>query len=188
MNSESDRGRGILTPADREYLAGDRTYDSDQSERNARARIRDRVEAATYDFETLVEDLDERDRKLVFEDRFGEAGGTGAFDALVAAQAFLYQAICDTDVDFETVLREGINVAEATEDRVASVDLTVTRATRSVDALRRKLELGEQLSLTEIAFLQESDAVSATELARYLDVDRATSVEDGRIQSRVSDF
>lgn len=183
-----DRPRGILTPADRAYLTGERSYGSEQSERNARARIRDRIEAAMYDFDVLVETLDERDRRLVFEERFGEAGGTAALDALVAAQAFLYRAVGDTELPFETVLREGVNVAEATEGRVASVDLTVSRATRSVDTLRRKLELGERLSLTEIAFLQESDAVSDDELARYLDEERASAVDDGRIQSRVSDF
>lgn len=183
-----DRPRGVLTAADREYLLGERTYDREQTERNVRARIRDRIEAGVYDFETLVEGLDEHDRRLVFEDRFGSEGGAAAFDALVSAVAFLYLAVGDTELAFETVLAEGINVAEATEDRVATVDLSVTRAERTPDALRRKLELGEDLTLTEIAALQESDAVSESELARYLGADRATDVEDDRIQSRVTDF
>ncbi len=183
-----DRPRGILTPADRAYLLGDREYDSEQTARNVRARIRDRIEAATYDFETLVEGLDERDRRLVFDERFGAESGAGAFDALVSAVAFLYLAVGDTDVGFETVLAEGINVAEATEDRVATVDFSVSRAERSPEALRRKLELGEDLTLTEIAALQESDEVSESELARYLGEERAADVEDGRIQSRVTDF
>lgn len=186
MNGE--RPRGILTPADRAYLLGEREYDRTQTERNVRARIRDRVEAATYDFETLVEGLDDRDRRLVFEERFGAEGGAEAFDALVSAVAFLYLAVGDTDLDFETVLAEGINVAEATEDRVATVDFAVSRAERSPETLRRKLELGEDLTLTEIAVLQDSDAVSEGELARYLGEDRASGVDDGRIQSRVTDF
>lgn len=185
---DGERPRGILTAADRAYLLGEREYESEQTERNTRARIRDRIEAAAYDFETLIEGLDERDRRLVFEERFGADGGAAAFDALVSAVAFCYLAVGDTDLEFETVLREGINVAEATEDRVASVDLTVTRANRTPEALRRKLELGEELSLTEIAFLQSGDAVTDEELARYLGADRATTVDDGRIQSRVTDF
>lgn len=186
MNEE--RPRGILTPADRAYLLGDREYDSEQTARNVRARIRDRIEASTYDFETLIEGLAERDRRLVFEERFGSESGADAFDALVSAVAFLYLAVGDTDLDFETVLAEGINVAEATEDRVATVDFDVSRAERSPEALRRKLELGEDLTLTEIAVLQDSDAVSEAELARYLGEERASEVEDGRIQSRVTDF
>jgi len=178
--------RGILTEADRAYLAGEREYASEQAERNARARIRDRVEAAVYDHEALLEGLSERDREIVFGERFGAAGGD-AFDALVAAQAFLYLAVGDSDVDFETVLREGINVAEATEDRVASVDLTVSRAEQSVDALRRKLETRAELSLAEIAYLQAAEEVSDDELARHLGEDRA-AVDDGRIQARVTDF
>jgi hypothetical protein len=157
-------------------------------ERNARARIRDRVEAAVYDCETLLEGLSERDRRIVFAERFGEdGGGERALDALIAAQAVLYLAVGDTDVDFETVLSEGINVAEATEDRVASVDLTVSRAEQSVDALRRKLETRAELSLTEIAYLQAAESVGDEELARYLGED-ASAVDDGRIQSRVTDF
>lgn len=178
--------RGILTDADRAYLAGESTYESEQAERNARARIRDRVEAAVYDFEALLEGFGERDRRIVFAERFGE-DGQRALDALIAAQAFLYLAVGDTDVDFETVLSEGINVAEATEDRVASVDLTVSRAEQSVDALRRKLETRAELSLTEIAYLQAAEGVGDDELARHLGED-APAVEDGRIQSRVTDF
>lgn len=185
MNTNDERG--ILTDADRAYLAGDGEYDSEQAERNARARIRDRVEAAVYDFEALLEGLSERDRRIVFGQRFGEDGGAAAFDALVAAQAFLYLAVGDTDLDFETVLSEGINVAEATEDRVASVDLTVSRAEQSVATLRRKLQTRAELSLTEIAYLQAAEGVSDEELARHLGED-APAVEDGRIQSRVTDF
>jgi hypothetical protein len=186
MNGE--RPRGILTPADRAYLLGERRYENEQTERNTRGRIRDRIEAATRDFETLIEGLDGHDRELVFGERFGADGGAAAFDALVSSIAFLYLAVGDTDLEFETVLREGINVAEATEDRVASVDLAVTRANRTAEALRRKLELGEELSLTEIAFLQSGDAVSDEELARYLGSERAADIDDGRIQSRVTDF
>jgi len=185
MTSANDE-RGILTDADRAYLAGEGEYASEQAERNARARIRDRVEAAVYDFEALLEGLSERDRRIVFAERFGEDGGD-ALDALVAAQAFLYLAVGDSDVDFETVLSEGINVAEATEDRVASVDLTVSLAEQSVATLRRKLETRAELSLAEIAYLQAAEGVGDEELARHLGEDHRR-VEDGRIQSRVTDF
>ena len=97
------RDRGALSPADREYLRGDRELGSVQAERNARARIRDRV-----------------------------------YDALSARR------------------------------------------------LRERLDAGESLTLTEIAYLHRSDAVRDDELARYLAED--PEVDDGRIQSRVTDF
>lgn len=182
----SERSRGTLSQSDREYLRGETQLASVQSERNARARIRDRIYDATLDFEVLVEHLSERDRKLVFEKRFDEIDGTEAFDALVSAVAFFYLATGDTDLEFETVLREGINLAEATNDRAATVDLELTYQSLSGDQLIEKLRRGESLSLTELAYLHESDDVRDDELARYFtDVDE---IDDGRIQSKVTSF
>lgn len=188
--SGSERDRGVLSPADRAYLRGETDLGSVQSERNTRARIRDRIHHAVLDFELLVEHLPERDRELVFGKRFGEGDGTEAFDALVSAVAFLYRAVGDTDLEFETVLREAVNLAEARNDRAATVDLDLTFQSLSADELRRKLERGETLSLTEIAYLHESDEVRMDELARYFrDVEEATEgVDDGRIQSKVTNF
>lgn len=187
--SGSERERGILSPADRAYLRGETELASAQSERNTRGRIRDRLFHAIFDFELLIEHLSERDRKLVFEKRFDAVDGTDAFDALVSAVGFLYQAVEDTDIEFETVLSEGINVAEVKDGRVASVDLDLTFQSLTVEQLRHKLERGETLSLTEIAFLHESDEVRMDELARYFrNTERVAKIDDGRIQSKVTNF
>jgi hypothetical protein len=186
--SGDDRDRGILTPADRDYLRGDSDPASVQSERNTRARIRDRVFDATLDFELLVEGLDDHDRELVFEKRVGAMDGTEAFDALVSMVAFCYQAVGDTDLDFADVLAEGVNVAAAREGRAASVDLDLTHHALSVPELRRKLEAGETLSLTEVAFLHDSDEIGRDELAGYFQQQATEDVDDGRIQSKVTSF
>jgi hypothetical protein len=185
-----DRDRGILSPADRAYLRGETELASVQSERNTRARIRNRIYDGVLDCELLVEHLSERDRELVFEERFEEMNGTEAFDALVSAMAFCYRGIDDTSLSFETVLREAVNVAEAENDRTATVELDITFQSRSADQLRRKLENGETLSLTEIAYLHESEIVTRSELARYLEDAEAAhaDIDDGRIQSKVNDF
>lgn len=184
-----ERTRGILSQADRAYLRGEADLSSVQSERNARARIRDRIYHSVLDFELLVEQLSDRDRELVFEKRFGDMDGTEAFDALVSALAFLYRATTDTDLDFETVLNEGVNLAEVSDDRAATVQLDVTFHELTGDQLRRKLERGETLSLTEIAYLHESDEVRMDELARYFrDAAEASEIDDGRIQSKVTNF
>lgn len=188
--SENGRDRGILSSADRAYLRGESELASVQSERNTRARIRNRIYHAVRDLELLVEHLPDDDRALVFEKRFDEIDGTEAFDAMVSAMAFLYQATADTDLEFETVLKEGINLAEARNDRAAAVSLEVTYQSLTVEQLRHKLQRGETLSLTEIAFLHESEAIRRDELARYFsDVDEATAgIDDGRIQSKVTNF
>ena len=185
-----NRDRGILSPADRAYLRGETELASEQSERNTRARIRNRIHDGILDCELLVEHLPERDRELVFAERFEGMDGTEAFDALVSAMAFLYRGIGDTSLSFETVLREGVNVAEAENDRAATVVLDLTFQSRNVDQLRHKLENGETLSLTEIAYLHESGTVTRSELARYLGESEAAhaDIDDGRIQSKVNDF
>ncbi|WP_158058042.1 hypothetical protein [Halorussus halophilus] len=187
--SEDERARGILSEADRAYLRGETELASVQSERNTRARIRNRIFEAIFDFELLVEHLSKNDRELVFEKRFEEIEGTEAMDALVSAVAFVYQATNDTDVEFETVLTEGINVAEAKDERAATVDFDLTFQSLTAEQLRKKLERGETLSLTELAFLRESDEVRMDELARYFgDDEKTTEIDDGRIQSKVTNF
>lgn len=183
-----DRDRGVLTPADRAYLRGETTPSSVQAERNVRARIRSRVYDAVLDFEVLVEGFDDRDLDLVFENYLDESDGTAAFDALVSAVAFLYRGIDRTDLDFETVLREGVNLAEAAEDSAATVSLDVTYHDLNVDHLTGKLESGESLSLTEIAYLYESSDVGRDELAEYFDDERTGDLDDGRVQSKVTDY
>lgn len=187
--SGDERARGILSQADRAYLRGETELASVQSERNTRARIRDRIYESVFDFELLVEHLSEKDRELVFEKRFERIDGTEAVDALVSAVAFVYQATNDTDVEFETVLKEGINVAEAKDERTATVNFDLTFQSLTAEQLRKKLERGETLSLTEVAYLHESDEVRMDELARYFREDEeATEIDDGRIQSKVTNF
>ncbi|PSP77190.1 hypothetical protein BRC81_10405 [Halobacteriales archaeon QS_1_68_20] len=188
MAGRSDgRDRGVLSRADRTYLRGEAGLSSVQAERNARARIRNRVYDALLDFEVLVEHLSDRDRELVFGKRVSEEG-TAAFDALISTVALLYDGIERTDLDFETVLREGINLAEASDDRAATVELDVTFHALDADHLREKLDRGESLSLTEIAYLYESDEVGRDELAEYFDASRSPDLDDGRVQSKVTDY
>lgn len=188
MPESGERGRGVLSPADREFLRGDRELSSVQAERNARARIRDRVYEALLDFEVLVERLEDRDRELVFGKRASGADGTEAFDAFVSTLAFLYGGLDETDLGFETVLREGVNLAEAENDRAATIDYDVTFHALDADHLREKVDAGESLSLPEIAFLYESEDVTRDELADLLGESRTDAIEDGRVQADVTDF
>ncbi|MFC4359720.1 hypothetical protein ACFO0N_17380 [Halobium salinum] len=182
------RDRGLLSPADRSYLRGESDLASVQSERNTRGRIRDRVHDGLLDFELLTGALSDRDVELLFEKRLGGDDGTVAFDALVSAVAFLYRGVDHTDLDFEAVLREGVNLAEAREDRAATVTFSKTLHALDTDQLRRKLESDESLSLTEIAYLYEADDLGRDELAKYFGDTRAPELDDGRVQSKVTDY
>ena len=187
MPGDDSRDRGVLSAADRAYLRGEREYGSVQAERNARARIRDRLYNSLQDFEVLIEHLEPRDLELVFEKRV-DADGTTGFDALVSTLAFLYRGIERTDLGIETVLREAFNLAEAENGRAATVDLDLTFHALDADQLREKLAAGDSLSLTEITYLYESDDISRDELAQYFDDARAPELDDGRVQSKVTEY
>lgn len=64
-STTEDCPRGLLTEADREFLRGEREL-SESAERNARQRIRDRVQTGIADFELLWSLLPDRDLELIF--------------------------------------------------------------------------------------------------------------------------
>ena len=70
-NEDTERSRGILTPADRRYLKGETDYSSNQSERDARYRIRERFYNGILDLEIALRGMENRDISMVM-DRLGE--------------------------------------------------------------------------------------------------------------------
>lgn len=67
MNGDTDRPRGILTDADRRYLLGETDYASEQSERDTRYRIRERVFNSLRDLDLVLRELEGRDLEQVLE-------------------------------------------------------------------------------------------------------------------------
>ncbi|WP_436348816.1 hypothetical protein [Natronorubrum sp. FCH18a] len=65
--SGTERPRGILSPADRRYLLGETDYSSDQSERDARYRIRNRLYNGVLDLNLALHYLESRDFEMVLE-------------------------------------------------------------------------------------------------------------------------
>lgn len=62
-----DRNRGILSPEDRAYLRGEKNFESESGERQARRRIRERVRNALGDFGLLFHYMEHRDRQQVLQ-------------------------------------------------------------------------------------------------------------------------
>jgi hypothetical protein len=82
--ADADRGRGVLTPADRRFLGGDVALGSEQSRYDARYRIRQRTRNALLDFPILFEQLADRDREQVFDAEHDELADAVA-DAVACA-------------------------------------------------------------------------------------------------------
>ncbi|MXV61388.1 hypothetical protein GS429_04775 [Natronorubrum sp. JWXQ-INN-674] len=155
MNTNTDRERGVLSPADRAYLLGEREMSHDQSKRNAEARIRRRIHAAALDFDLLLHTLPEKDRKQVFEQT---ATDEAFLDGLRAMFAFVYLGTTNYGVDFESVLEPAVRNSEeylAAADREESVSVDVTfevEATieSSLEGIAERLADGEPVTPREL--------------------------------------
>lgn len=155
MDTEIDRERGVLSPADRAYLLGEREMSHEQSKRNAEARIRRRVHAAALDFDLLLHALSEKDRRQLFE----RTTADGAFlDGLRAMFAFVYLGTAKYGVDFEDVLEPAVRSSEeylaaADRDENVSVDVTFsvdTSIESSLEGIASRLDAGDPVTPREL--------------------------------------
>ncbi|GAB3019957.1 hypothetical protein [Natronobiforma cellulositropha] len=155
MNTDTDRDRGILSPADRAYLLGEVEMSHAQSKRNAEARIRRRITDGFLDFNLFTHLLEHKDRDLIFE----RARDDGEFRrALVAALAFTYIGLKEQGVDFERVLVPAVQSAEeayAVEQSATNVSVDVTfevetTVNTTLEALETRLAAGEALTPREL--------------------------------------
>ncbi|WP_411966065.1 hypothetical protein [Haloferax sp. YSMS24] len=195
----ADRGRGILTPSDREFLLERKTDYTEHSKKQKRNRIRRRLRNAILDFSILFESLEDRDRETVFnpdaEDR--EAYTKGITDML----AFLHLGTMGYYTPFKDMLAEGVNKAEqelaGSDYRMVTVDFNVEPVGQiDVDEVIDKLEFGEFERLSDeelqafVRLLAESEEFSATDLrsdmkaqmSEFIErVDAANEARDRRV-------
>jgi len=152
-----DRGRGILTDQDREYLAGEREL-TGQDERNARYRIRQRLIRALDDIAFLNWHLANEDLAQVAEENHLHP------DYLIsmACQLLAKRNPLEMEETLEKELQISIPSALAGQDHTdqgsvyyyeTDVDITTTRKEIDLDELEENLpqidtEDLEQLALT----------------------------------------
>jgi len=168
---DDDRDRGILTPDDRKFLKGEKEYQSEQSERDARYRIRSRIKDAILDFSILLHHLDRHDREQVFSTYDGVSGLSDNSDELSGeafrdfvestmfqngisdALSFFILGIEDTNEPVDSVLETGIAGAEEEKGYLVdevTVEISVKRKKPEIEDLLEKFEAGEPLTEDEL--------------------------------------
>lgn len=184
---DDDRGRGVLTPADRKFLRGESDLTED-SAINVRDRIRKRIRHALADFQLLTDNLTERDRRLLFKDtghrtreEFLSDGvvakssnrGTGMLENVVI---FVYIVCKDWGVDFEALVERAVKKAETSvwfdgrferQENVSDMDVSVElRRDSAIDVERamERFEADEYLSNAEIGALVRAGKIDSDEL------------------------
>ncbi|MCU4974714.1 hypothetical protein OB955_18505 [Halobacteria archaeon AArc-m2/3/4] len=155
MNTDTDRERGILSPADREYLLDEREMSHEQSKRNAEARIRRRITDGIVDFGLFVHYLERTDRQQVF----AQATTDEAFvDGLTAMVAFAYIGLKEHGIDFERVLVPAVRSAEeayAVEQSSTNVTVDVhfdveTTVNTTLEGIDGRITAGELVTPREL--------------------------------------
>ena len=115
MSDDSDRPRGILSPADRRFLKNADEY-SRQAAHERKKAIHQRAADATLDYPLLTEFAD--------YDRVLENVDGGLVEALKAQVAFVYQLADATDLlDADTLVKEAVE-----EARTSRLDVIAQRA------------------------------------------------------------
>jgi hypothetical protein len=162
--SEQNRDRGILTSADRSFLNGEAELRNEQSRRDARYRIRNRLSNAILDFQILLNSLDEKDSESVFENLLSQNGEEielAPNHELIQAITFLYEGIEGQGFDFEKVLELAIVRSETRQGRVVQdieIQINIDSETPDPNELLERLRSGEDLSDAELDILvRESD-------------------------------
>lgn len=185
-----DRDRGVLTPADREFLRTEgKNLGSEQSRRNTRRRIRKRIRNSIIDFDLIARLLEDEDRALVFEaeedhwDRVFQAGQKAMIE-------FLYAGLADADeatMDFETVLKSGVHDAELERHEgpvFVDIDFDVeTDVQFDLKDARERFENGSALTVAEIGALIATGTVDDPEQMAEL---AELAQERGVVESSVS--
>jgi len=152
----TDRDRGVLTEADREYLRGEKEL-SEGSEFNTKRRIRRRVKNALLDFSILFDHLDQEERRKIFTS--AEEEREPFIEALSAFFAFVYRETYPTThiPSFKYFLKEGIRRAErdmaGTDLHEVDVKFDVTPISINsidLDDVAHKVRFGKWEELSEV--------------------------------------
>lgn len=208
---DQERGRGILTQADRDFLRGKKEYANEQSERDARYRIRQRVKNAVMDFSILLRYMQEKDRKQIFSNYFTESKQpdpnsltkddlqdiiqeTMFIGGVSDAIGLFYLGATDTGTPFDEVIEAGLSSGEEQRGFVVEsveVSFNISREEPDTDDLLNKLLSGEGLSAEGLRAVLRSessnmDREALDEIFTQLSDDMSGDIDEGDLDLNVS--
>lgn len=170
---DEGRDRGILTSSDREFLSGTNEL-TDQSARDARYRIRNRVKNSIRDIAFLDRFLEKKDRKPVAEAVFQNDNYSSANSSRVFS--FPFRMLIDVEDDIEegkSRLETALTTALRTvtrdylgnpEDYIVnvSVNISISYHKPDMEEIKEKYKNYNE-SYDELTFLMEKNEVSMDE-------------------------
>lgn len=170
MTDDDERGRGIFTPADREFLRDGADEYSRQAQYERRKAIEDRVRNAFLDFPILFEYMKQEQREQVYAKLSGAEAADEpltptekppeAFEVLAALAGIFYEASLPMEIPMNVSFAEGVHsVIEQSAKHlppgatmrvsVGDIDIEVEKEEDrypQIDRAIRKLEAGGRLA------------------------------------------
>lgn len=153
-----------MSPADREFLLGEKEDLTEQSKRDARYRIRNRLENAVYDVHLLSAHLEDRDREQVFENALedrphGVLVGS-LFELPIRGMLDVVEHLEHAIKHIEETLEGSIynSLLEIDDEYLIEVDVSINvdREKPDIEELLNKYEEGEE-TRAELRYLQRHD-------------------------------
>lgn len=200
-----ERGRGIFTDDDREYLRGEKEFKHRQSEHNAKKRINERLRNAFLDFNVLVDHFDEDQYENVLNEVNNDAEfRRGAMNAL----AFIFRGTAGPSIEvkpnlgtdhdgqkqisdtglFDDLLEDAYVVALLTKYDFITADFEPPIVTgdqfEGIHTFRQMAEAGEDLSPRYIKLLLQHDVIDSEEVQKAV---RKQLLEDVPPRSEAND-
>jgi len=134
----------ILSEGEHEYLQGEVDVEEGSArERTIRNRIRKHVKEAVREFGLLIDELEDRDKELIFEELGSVTGTQHTFKevsdpepsleyGLTSMVAFVYECCQNSNLDFEDVVEHAIG-------RYYEDDVVVEMEVREIEAMTKHL-------------------------------------------------
>ena len=165
MSDQEVRPRGILTSKDREFLRGEIEYKHQQQYSNRRRDIRERIVNSLLDFNVIQYTLQDKDRKLIFQDPAAAARVDDPLlpESIRSMLYWTYLGLKEQNYDFEGLLIEAIEQAEKdfarkywgeSVEATVRLDIDVTRR-YDIDDLITAVENGGPVKANRIYDLLE---------------------------------
>lgn len=177
MDDETDRPRGILAPIDREYLLGEKEYDSRQAKYERKRTIQERVENGLKDFTILFDHLEyEEIRDLIgaaptprvrIEDSELEAGfrDAVAFSIKCTGSDTLFRPATPSGTTIDRVLEDAIErVAWQYGFNIHEVDLNINAEKMPEREWLNDLKEGRDLPPEAFAYFANRDDIEIGEI------------------------
>lgn len=182
MSSE-DRPVGILTRGDREFLRGEKEYQSDEAAINKRREIRRRILNGLLDFSMISRSVWPKDKEKIFEEavQISEEDNGRFEDAIENMLGWVYSGLVDSDFNALKIFENGINIGESTRragdnTKIVQTEVNITVERRDIEGLQymmRKLENGDPIPARDVFRMVQNDV-----LVDLSDVDTVSIIAD----------